>query len=57
VADEVQALAAAALPRVPSLEECAAVTTPLPVMEKLNKCLAAAEDVMARRRNPGLTNL
>jgi hypothetical protein len=51
VAGEVQARAAAALPKVPSLEDCAAATTPLPVMEKLHKCLAAAEDVMARSRD------
>jgi hypothetical protein len=52
VAGEVQARAAAMLPRVPSVEDCAAVTAPVAVMDKLRQCLTAAEDVMSKCRTP-----
>jgi hypothetical protein len=51
VAGEVQARAAAIFPKMPSLEECVAAVTPAHVIDKLHKCLTAAEDVMDRSRD------
>jgi hypothetical protein len=51
VTEEIQARAAAAFPKVPTIGECVAATTPLAVMEKLATCLAAAQDVMSRSRD------
>ena len=51
VAREIQERAAGMFPVLPTIEETAAVVIPVPVVEKLNMCLAAAQDVMSRSRD------